>query len=179
MWERLKAGGERDNRGWDGSEASLTQWTWVWANSGRQWRTGKSGVMQLMGLQRVRYDLVTEQQRGCGGSCLAVWSSLGSLLQLQLDNGWGWSHRKVFLTYLEIDAGCELQLHFGCVSGHLYIISPHGLNIRIGRGLCSQGEGPKRMRQTLYLIFYYLTSEVTQCHCIVPSWSKARPDSRG
>ena len=70
-WERLKAGGEKDDRGWDGSEASLTQWTWVWANSGRQWRTGKSCVLQLMGLQRIRHDLVTEQQWGCGGSCLS------------------------------------------------------------------------------------------------------------
>ena len=38
-WERLKAGGEGDDRGWDGWMASLTQWTWVWANSRRQWRT--------------------------------------------------------------------------------------------------------------------------------------------
>ena len=29
-WERLRAGGEGDNRGWDGWMASLTQWTWVW-----------------------------------------------------------------------------------------------------------------------------------------------------
>ena len=63
MWERLKAGGESDDRGWDGSEASLTQWTWVWANSGRQWRTEKSGVLQLMGLQRVRHDCAAEQHR--------------------------------------------------------------------------------------------------------------------
>ena len=34
-WQRLKAGGEGDNRGWDGLMASSTQWTWVWANSGR------------------------------------------------------------------------------------------------------------------------------------------------
>ena len=40
-WERLKAGGEGDGRGWDSWMASLTQWTWVWANSGRWWRTGK------------------------------------------------------------------------------------------------------------------------------------------
>ena len=42
-WERLRAGGGGD-RGWDGCMASLTQWTWVWANSGRWWRTGKAGV---------------------------------------------------------------------------------------------------------------------------------------
>ena len=38
-WERLKAGGEGDDRGWDGWMASPTQWTWVWASSGRRWRT--------------------------------------------------------------------------------------------------------------------------------------------
>ena len=44
-WERLKAGGEEGDRGWDGWIASPTQWTWFWANSRRQ-RTGKSGVLQ-------------------------------------------------------------------------------------------------------------------------------------
>ena len=33
-WERLKVGGEGDDKGWDGWMASLTQWTWVWINSG-------------------------------------------------------------------------------------------------------------------------------------------------
>ena len=58
-WERLKAGGEGNNREWDGWMASLTQWTWVWASS-RSWWTGKSGVLQSMGLQRVRHDWATE-----------------------------------------------------------------------------------------------------------------------
>ena len=44
-WERLRAGGEGDDRGWDGWMASLTQWTWVWASSQRWWRTGKPGVL--------------------------------------------------------------------------------------------------------------------------------------
>ena len=60
-WERLKSGEEGD-RGWDGWMALSTQWTWVWANSKRQWTTGKPGVLQSMGLQRVRRDLVIEQQ---------------------------------------------------------------------------------------------------------------------
>ena len=55
-WERLKAGGERDDRGWDGWMASLTQWTWVWASSGSWWWTGKPGVLQSLGLQSVRHD---------------------------------------------------------------------------------------------------------------------------
>ena len=62
-WERLKAEGEGDDRGWDRLTASLIQWTWIWANPGRQWRTGKPGMLQSMGLQRVGHDLVTEQQQ--------------------------------------------------------------------------------------------------------------------
>ena len=49
-----------DNRGWDGWMASPTQGTWVWARSGSWWLTGKPGVLQSMGLQRVRRDWVTE-----------------------------------------------------------------------------------------------------------------------
>ena len=61
-WERLRARAEGDNRGWNGWMASPTQWTWVWANSGRWWRTGKPGVLQSMGSQAVRQVLATEQQ---------------------------------------------------------------------------------------------------------------------
>ena len=61
-WEKLKAGGEGDDRGWDGWMASPTRWAWVWVSSGRQWRTGKPGVQQSQRLQRVRHDWVTEQQ---------------------------------------------------------------------------------------------------------------------
>ena len=57
---RLKAGGEGVDRGWDGRMALLTQWTWVWASSGSWWWAGKPGVLQSMGLQRVRHNWVTE-----------------------------------------------------------------------------------------------------------------------
>ena len=50
-WERLMAGGEGDNRGWDGWMASPSLWTWVWVSSGSWWWTGKSGMLQSMGLQ--------------------------------------------------------------------------------------------------------------------------------
>ena len=59
-WERLKMGGEGDNRGWDGWMASPTQWTWVWVSSGSCWWTGKPGVLQSMGSQRVRHNWATE-----------------------------------------------------------------------------------------------------------------------
>ena len=48
-WERLKVGGEGNDRGWDGWMASLTEWTRVWAGSGSWWWTGKPGVLQSMG----------------------------------------------------------------------------------------------------------------------------------
>ena len=59
-WEGLGAGGEGDDRGWDGWMASLTRWTWVWVNSGRWWWTGRPGVLWFMGSQRVGHDWVTE-----------------------------------------------------------------------------------------------------------------------
>ena len=62
-WERLKAGGEGDDRGWDGWMASLTWRTWIWASSGRWWQTGKPGVLQSMGSQRVRHDWAIEQRQ--------------------------------------------------------------------------------------------------------------------
>ena len=55
-WDGLGAGG------WDGWMALLTQWRWVWAISGRQWSTGKPGVLQSTGTQRVGHDWTTEQQ---------------------------------------------------------------------------------------------------------------------
>ena len=57
---KIAAGGEGDSRRWDGWMASLTQWTWVWASSGSWWWTGKPGVLQSMGSQRVGRDWVTE-----------------------------------------------------------------------------------------------------------------------
>ena len=62
-WERLKVRGEGDGRGWDGWMESLSQWTWVWVNSGSWWWTGRPGVLQSMGIQRVRNNWVTELNR--------------------------------------------------------------------------------------------------------------------
>ena len=59
-WERWMAGGEGDDRGWDGWMASPTQWTWVWASS-RRWRTGKPGVLQST--VKKRHDWATEKQK--------------------------------------------------------------------------------------------------------------------
>ena len=57
-WERMKAG-EGDDRGWDGWVALPTWWMWVWASSGSWWWTGKPGMLQYMGSQRVGHDWAT------------------------------------------------------------------------------------------------------------------------
>ena len=64
-WEGLGAGGEGDDRGWDGWMASLTWWTWVWVNSRSWWWTGRPGMPRFMGSQRVGHDWATDQ----------IWSS--------------------------------------------------------------------------------------------------------
>ena len=61
MLGKLKTEGKGDARGWDGWMASPTQWIWVWVSSGRWWRTGKPGMLQSMGSQKVRHDWATEQ----------------------------------------------------------------------------------------------------------------------
>ena len=56
MLGEIEAGGEGDDRGWDGWMSSPTQWTWVWVNFGSWWWTGKPGMLQSKGSQRVRHN---------------------------------------------------------------------------------------------------------------------------
>ena len=69
-WERLKVGGEGDDRGWDGWMASLTRWTWVWVISRSWWWTGNTGVLHSMGCKELN---TTEQLN---------WAEFSSLLIL-------------------------------------------------------------------------------------------------
>ena len=59
-WERLRAGGEGDDRGWDGWMSSPAQGTWVWVNYWSLWWTGRPGVLWFMGSQRVGHDWMTK-----------------------------------------------------------------------------------------------------------------------
>ena len=63
MLGKIEGRRRRGRQGWDGWMASPTQWTWVWANCRRKWRTRKPGVLQSMGLQRVRHNFVAEQNQ--------------------------------------------------------------------------------------------------------------------
>ena len=59
-WEGFGAGGEGDDRGWDGWMASPTRWTWVWVNSGSWWWTGRPGVLWFTGSKTVGHHWATE-----------------------------------------------------------------------------------------------------------------------
>ena len=83
-WEGLGAGGEGEDRGWDGWMASPTWWTWVWVNSGSWWWTGRLGMLRFMGSQRVGHDWVTELNR------YMKWYS-GKESACQCKKPWVWS----------------------------------------------------------------------------------------
>ena len=74
-WERLKAGGDGDDRGWVGWVSSLTQWTWEWVNSGSWCWTGGLVCCSPLALQRVGHDWVTELN----------WAILGVLICSELN----------------------------------------------------------------------------------------------
>ena len=89
-WEGLEAGGRRDDRGWDGWMASPTWWAWIWVNSGRWWWTGRPGVLQFMGSQRVGHNWATELKVSfCHVMChnqrlLRLWCELFSLAHIAM-----------------------------------------------------------------------------------------------
>ena len=74
MLGKIEGRRRRDDRGWNGWMASPTQWTWVWVDSGHWWWTGRPGMLQFMGLQRVGHDWATELIWTCVLSCFCcVW----------------------------------------------------------------------------------------------------------
>ena len=83
-WEGLGAGEKGDDRGWDGCMASLTQWMWVWVNSRSWWWTGRPGVLQFMGSQRVGHNWATElnwTELNWSHQTLASWICSGKIAQ--------------------------------------------------------------------------------------------------
>ena len=119
-WERLRAGGEGDDRGWDGWMASPTQWTWVWVNSGSWWWTGRTGVLQSMGSQSQTHDWSTELN----------WSYI---LYLQLLLYWNnyWKclysiyislHCRFCLFISTLSLSTSILFHLSSLSFHMWII---------------------------------------------------------
>ena len=85
---------KRRDIGWDGWIASLTWWTWVLASSGSLWWTGKPGVLQSMGLQRVGQDWVTELTEN-GSTTLSIWELLSASNTASPD----WDLRKIWTRF--------------------------------------------------------------------------------
>ena len=72
-WEGLGAGGEGDDRGWDGWMSSATQWTWVWVDSGSWWWTGRPDMLWFMGSQsRTRLSDWTELNNIYTYNCIFI-----------------------------------------------------------------------------------------------------------
>ena len=90
-WEGLGAGGEGDDRGWDGWMASPTRWTWVWVDSGGWWWTGRPGVLRFMGSQRGQHDWATELNWHRSSWVIQAWSLVLKLNLLW--RSWIWYHK--------------------------------------------------------------------------------------
>ena len=86
-WQRLRTTGEGDNRGWDGWMASLTPWTWVWANSRRLWRTGKLvccspwGCKELVMTERLKNNNI-DVYKWITWLCSRNWSIIFQFLKI-------------------------------------------------------------------------------------------------
>ena len=115
-WEGLGAGGEGDDRGWDGWMTSLTRWTWVWVNSRSWWWTGRPGVLQFMGLQRVEHDWATEPN----------WTELNGHLTPKLTfSAYSVSYSvKTFVNVLQ-PSPCNLRsfYHLGQITTDFWLVS--------------------------------------------------------
>ena len=88
-WKRLRVGGEGDDRGWDGWMALLTQWTWIWVNSGSCWWTGRPGVLPSTGSQKVGHNWFTTELN-------SMWPTLA---HLKLSLRWIFSSEPTSLLY--------------------------------------------------------------------------------
>ena len=115
-WERLNAGGEGDDRGWDSWMASPTQWTWVWVNSGSWWYSGRPGVLQFMGSQRVGHKWVAELNWSCMKCSLGISNFLEEISRL--------SYSIVFLYFFALITEEDFlisQVFFETLSSNGYI----------------------------------------------------------
>ena len=101
-WERLRAEGEGEDRGWDGWVASPPWWTWFWASSRSWWRIGKPGVLQYMGSQSQTW--------------LSNWTELADTLLYATFNLVNYTGKKGFISFI-------LAIHLQAIEFGLYCFS--------------------------------------------------------
>ena len=143
-WERLKAGREGDDRGWDGWMASPTPWTWVWGSSSSWWWTGKPGMLQSMGSQRVGQDWATELTETW------IWTYLGGNLQ---NKKFSWSYMGLFSLKM---------LHYFC----------HFKSKLHKRKKCNHTKESKQQNDDLWENIYNFTSQRTNMWKVLQIWDK-------
>ena len=99
-WERLRARGEGEDRGWDDWVASLTQWTWIWANSRKEIaKARKACCAAVRGLQRAGHDLTSEQQQTHPGAFISrSFTNFASCKTLFLDKNTFWGSRWTWIS---------------------------------------------------------------------------------
>ena len=107
FWERLKTGGEGDDRGWDGWMASPTRWTWVWVNSRSWWWTGGPGMLQSMGSKR--WD-TTEQLN---------WTERGFKSQ---SGKWFWYHFYPCETSFHTSDSCSTSMKQSSIRNNWFLV---------------------------------------------------------
>ena len=129
MLENIEGRGRRDNRGWDGWMASLSWWTWVWVGSGSWWWTGKPGVLQSMGLQRVGHNWATE---------------LTAIEFLFVKEWWTCQHCLYSVLYLMEDIKNKIQQNKGSKMGKMRLISTQWKRFWCWKILKAKGEGSDR-----------------------------------
>ena len=113
--ERLKVGGEGEDRGWDGWMASPTGWTWVWARSGSWWWTGKPSVLQSMGTQsQTHLSEWTEQccrEKSFKLACFLCVFCSGSVKSCRKEEGYRYSRSAVTSSFLPCGSNTSPFLH--------------------------------------------------------------------
>ena len=138
-WEGLWAGGEGDDGGWDGWMASPTLWTWVWVNSRSWWWTGRPGVLQSMGSQRVGHDWATELNwtdlrigflRGrSGGLVFPSLDEFSTIFVLHTIKGFGIVNKAEVDVFLELSCFFDEPTDVGNLISGSSASSKYGLNI--------------------------------------------------
>ena len=134
MLRGIGAGGEGDDRGWDGWMTSPTGWTWVWVNSGSWWWTGRPGVLQSMGSQRVGHDWAIELN--------STELSGEKIIRLKEGQGerYGENNMKIYITICKLDSQWEVPVWLRELKQGLY----NNLQGRMGREMVvwgSRGRG--------------------------------------
>ena len=128
-WERLRAGGEVDDRGWDSWMESSTHWTWVWINSRSTWWRGNLAWWrgnQFMGFQRVGHDWATELNAKIVSALFiekTVLSSLNCLVHNQLTI-------KVWVYFWIVSFILFMYMHMLTSQGIVYYSFPVSFEIR-------------------------------------------------